>query len=89
MKYQVMKCKDCKYYESYHQYPNPNAVAKHYCTKCNEEIEYIRTNYDSDVYAVWLPKGCYFNDCFEFSDKFLKRQKEKYTTGLLGCQIED
>jgi len=89
MEYQAMKCKDCKYYESYRQYPNPNSVAKHYCIKCNEEIQYVRTSYYSDVYTVWLPKGCYFNDYFEFSDEYLKRQKEKYTTGLLGCQIED
>ena len=35
--YEEMKCKNCKHYEAFHKYPNPNAVATHYCTKCKEK----------------------------------------------------
>lgn len=62
--YQIMSCQNCKYYEAFHQYPNPNAVARHYCTRCNEEIEY-RRYFGTDFYSVWYPRLCYFNNYFE------------------------
>ena len=88
--YQKMGCKDCKYYESYHQYPNPNSVARHYCKKCHEEIEY-RREFGSDFFVVWLPKTCYFNNYFEESEEAKKQYEVKHTYFEFGlaCQIED
>ena len=89
--YQKMDCVNCKYYEAYHKYPNPNSVARHYCKKCHNEIKYIRENYHSDFYVAWLPKGCYFNNYFEYSDEYLQKEKDKlkgYEYGL-ACQVED
>lgn len=88
MTYQSMSCEECKYYEPYHKYPNPNSVARHYCTKCNEEIRYIRESYYSDLYVVWYPKKCYFNDYFELADKY-KNQDDKWYISGLACQVED
>ena len=39
------ECVDCKYYESYHKYPNSNVVARHYCKRWHEEIIY-KVDYD-------------------------------------------
>lgn len=64
-------CEDCKHYERYHQYPNPWAMAEHYCTKCNEEIKVNRR-------FVMLPKDCYFNSYFEESNESKQNQKEIY-----------
>lgn len=87
--YQKMSCEECKYYESYHQYPNPNAVARHYCKRCREEIKYKRI-IGSDVFIVWLPKRCYFDDYFEISEEAKKRDDEKYHSEFgFAYQIED
>ena len=85
--YQVLECKKCKHYESFHQYPNPNAVATHYCKKCREEIKYVRANMFSDMYMVWLPKKCYFNDYFEESEES-KRERESRYIDYDFCQVE-
>ena len=85
--YEEMKCKNCKYYEAFHKYPNPNAVATHYCTKCKEEIEYRRSSPLSDWYLVWLPKKCYFNGYFEESEEAKKKREERYG-GITFCQVE-
>ena len=74
-----MCCEKCKHYEPYHQYPNPNAFAKHYCTKCKEEIKIIQG-------IVWLPKGCYINDYFEATEASKREQENKY---IYFYQIED
>lgn len=87
--YQKLQCKQCKHYESYHQYPNPNAVARHYCKKCKDEIEYRRVSPISDFYVVWLPKGCYFNDYFEESEESKKERESRYNVGFGFYQIED
>lgn len=87
--YQTLECKKCKYYESYHQYPNPNAVARHYCKKCNEEIKYVRTNMFSDMYMVWLPKKCYFNGYFEESEESKREREARYNVEWGFYQIED
>ena len=86
--YQELDCIGCKHYESYYQYPNPNAVARHYCTKCGEEIKYIRSHIGSDFFIVWLPKGCYFNNYFEESEASKKIREEKFIDYGF-CQIED
>ena len=85
--YQVLECKKCKHYEAFHQYPNPNAVATHYCKKCREEIKYVRANMFSDMYKVWLPKKCYFNDYFEESEES-KRERESRYINYDFCQVE-
>lgn len=89
--FQEMSCKKCKYYESFHRYPNPNAVATHYCKKCNEEIRYVRSSPFSDFYTIWLPKRCYFNNYFEESEEYKKWLEERYTVPEYGlsCQVED
>ena len=84
--YQCMDCLKCKYYEAYHQYPNPNSVARHYCKKCYDEIRYVRENYHSDFYVVWLPKGCYFNNYFE---SIPEQSKDRDFEEGLACQVED
>ena len=87
--YQVLECEKCKHYESYHRYPSPNAVARHYCKKCKDEIRYKRTNPISDFYIVWLPKGCYFNGYFEESEESKKEREARYNVGFGFYQIED
>jgi len=77
MTYQYLGCKNCKYYEEFHQYPNPNAYARHFCKKCNEEIRYVKAGYYSDFYVVWLPKLCYFNDYFEESEQARKERERR------------
>ena len=52
--YQYLQCEKCKHYESYHRYPNPNAVARHYCKKCNDEITYRRAS------PIAMPIWCGF-----------------------------
>lgn len=91
MTYQTLDCVNCKWYESYHHYPNPNSVARHYCKKCNDEIRYVRESIFSDFYAVWYPKMCYFNNYFEYSDEYIKREEERMKAydGGLACQVED
>lgn len=91
--YEKMKCVSCKYHEWYHKFPNPNAIATHWCTKCREEIRYVKDSPISDYRIVWLPKRCYFNNYFEESDEY-KKQRElndyysDYEHGL-ACQVED
>lgn len=63
--YEKLLCKECKHYESYHKYPNPNAVARHYCKRCKDEIRYMKYSPIYNYRIVWLPKLCYFNDYFE------------------------
>ena len=87
--YQNLQCEKCKHYESFHHYPNPNAVARHYCKKCNDEITYRRNSPISDFYLVWLPKGCYFNDYFEESEESKKERESRYNIGWGFYQIED
>lgn len=88
--YQKLQCEKCKYYESFHQYPNPNAYARHYCKKCNDEIKYVRVGFFSDFYTVWLPKGCYFNDYFEESDMSKReRERQENFNPFDFCQVED
>ena len=87
--YQQMRCEDCKHYEAYHRHPNPNAISTHWCKKCYEEIRYVRSSPISDHYLVWLPKRCYFNDYFEYSDDYKKRQERLYTSRIEFCQVED
>ena len=84
--YEQLKCERCRYYESYHQYPNPNAVARHYCKKCNDEIRYVRYP-GRDHYIVWLPKSCYFNGYFEESEESKKEREARYTYYDF-CQVE-
>ena len=55
-------CEDCKYYESYHQFPNPLAVAEHWCTKCKEEIYLVKQGF---LYTTVIPKKCYFNKYYK------------------------
>lgn len=91
--YERMKCKDCKHYEYGHQFPNPNAIASHWCKKCHEEIRYVRDSPISDYRIVWLPKRCYFNNYFEESEEYKKQQKQNdfysdFEHGL-ACQVED
>lgn len=85
--YQKLECESCVFYEAYHQYPNPNAVARHYCKKCKEEIRYVRQSYFSDFYVVWLPKACYFHNYYIESEKSKKEREERYTFNW--CEIED
>ena len=85
--YQVLECEKCKHYESFHRYPNPNAVARHYCNKCNDEIKYVRANMFSDMYMVWLPKKCYLNNYFEESEES-KRERESRYIDYGFCQVE-
>ena len=85
MTYQTLDCLKCKYYESYHQYPNPNSVARHYCKKCDDEIRYVRESCNSDFYVVWYPKKCYFNNYF---DPIPEEPVVCEDYGL-HCQIED
>ena len=85
--YETMGCKDCKYYESYHKYPNPNAISPHWCKKCNEEIRYVRVSPISDYYMVWLPKRCYFNGYFEESEECKKKRESRYS-GIEFVQVE-
>ena len=87
--YEYLQCAKCKHYESYHHYPNPNAVARHYCKKCKDEIKYIKSTPISDYYMVWLPKSCYFNGYFEESDESKTERERKYTAGWEFYQIED
>jgi hypothetical protein len=77
----------------FHQFPNPNAIATHYCKKCKEEIRYVRDSPISDYYIVWLPKRCYFNNYFEESEECENMRKlndfySDYEHGL-ACQVED
>lgn len=81
-------CEDCKHYEAYHQYPNPLAYARHYCKKCNEKIQMVRTSMYSDRRIAYLPKGCYFNDYFEKSEECKKREQARQDT-FNFWQIED
>lgn len=88
---EMIECEKCKHYESYHRYPNPNAVARHYCAKCNEEIKLVRISPFNDERTVWLPKACYFNHYFEESEEYkewLRSRSECLVHGL-ACQIED
>lgn len=87
--FQELKCKNCKHYEAYHHYLNPNAVARHYCKKCKDEIKYKKT-LNSDLYTVWFPKRCYFQNLFEESEASKKEYKERFIiyTGFAD-QIED
>ena len=85
--YQNLECKKCKHYESYHHYPNPNAVARHYCKKCRDEIKYVRTSLINDYYMVWLPKACYFNGYFEESEESRKERESRYINHGF-CQVE-
>ena len=73
--YQYLACEKCKHYESFHQFPNPNAYARHFCKKCDEEIRYVKAGYFSDFYVVWLPKQCYFNNYFEESEQARRERK--------------
>lgn len=77
----MASCKECTHYEAYHHYPNPNAVATHFCKKCNEEIK----TYHGRTY---IPKACYLNDYFEESKEAKKARlaKEYY---MNFYQIED
>lgn len=75
-----MYCEKCKHYESFHHYPNPNAVARHYCTKCKEEIKCIQG-------MIWYPKGCYLNDYFEETEESKRERESRYD--IYFCQIED
>ena len=86
--YQVLGCTKCKHYESCHQYPNPNAIARHYCNKCKDEIKYVRQSPIGDFYFVWLPKQCYFNGYFEESEES-KRERENRYVDRGFCQVED
>lgn len=86
--YEVMGCKDCKHYEAYHKHPNPLATSRHWCKKCGQEIRYVRASPISDFYIVWLPKGCYINGYFEYSDEYKKQQENRYK-GITFCQVED
>lgn len=76
--FQEMECPKCKHYEAYHHYPNPNAVAPHYCKKCKEEICYRRVP-GSDFYVVWLPKACYWRNFFEESEESKKEREERFS----------
>ena len=76
-----ISCSKCIYYEKYHQFPNPNAFAKHYCKKCNEEIKVNNG-------IVFLPKLCYINNYFE-ETKASKREKEAKEKYKNFYQIED
>lgn len=87
--YQVLKCEKCKHYEAFHQYPNPNAVARHYCKKCRDEIRYVREHPLYDRYIVWLPKGCYFNVYFEESEEAKKERERRYVSEWTFYQVED
>lgn len=75
--YERMFCEDCKHYEANHRHPNPLAVSRHWCKKCNADIRYVRDGYFRDFYSVFVPKPCYFNDYFEASEEYLKRKKQK------------
>lgn len=87
--FQELKCEKCKHYEAYHHYPNPNAVARHYCKKCKDEIRYKKVP-GSDFYIVWLPQRCYFRNLFEESDESKKEREERFMiyTGFAD-QVED
>lgn len=75
-------CKSCIYYESYHRYLNPMAVARHYCTKCNDEIYIYNHN-------LIFPKACYFNDYYEESEEHRREVARRYQVSELACQVED
>ena len=81
VKYQKLGCKKCAHYEAFHKYPNQNAVARHYCKKCNDEISYRLVQgfeYDIDLYIVWLPKRCYFQNLFEESEEAKREREERF-----------
>lgn len=91
--YENMKifCANCKHYESYHHYPNPNAVARHYCTKCKDEIKMVRNSMFTNLLSPYIPKECYFNNYFEESDEYKKYLDKLYKSDAydLACQVED
>lgn len=60
-----IRCQDCKYYEAFHQHPNPNAVDEHYCHKCKKAIIVHKGNAFHSKGQVIIPAKCYFNDYFE------------------------
>ncbi len=67
-------CENCKHHEWYHKFKNPIAsAAKHWCKKCNEEIEY---NYKTGFQKI--PKECWFNHYYQLSEEYEERESAKY-----------
>lgn len=85
-----MRCLNCKYYESYHQDPNPNSITRHYCTKCDDVI-HATACIDGSFKCVKIPKKCYFNDYFEESDEYKAYLENRYEFPENGLftQVED
>ena len=75
------KWESCKHNEGYHHYPNPLAVARHYCKICNQEIEVVH-------HVAWLPKECYFNGYFEETDDVKRKREERYKSRYTFIQVE-
>ena len=85
-----MLCKNCKWYESYHQDPNPNSISRHYCLRCDDVI-HATLDLDASYKYVRIPKKCYFNDYFEESDEYRKYLENKFNIPEDGLhtQVED
>ena len=76
--YQVLECKKCKHYESFHQYPNPNAVARHYCKSVMKKLNM----YEKICSLIHIWFGCPRNVISMVILKSQKRVKENEKTDI-------
>lgn len=79
---QEFKCLKCKHYKNMHY--------MHWCTKCNDEIIFKSNGFRIDGF-LFIPKLCYVNNLFEYSNDYIesiKQAKEIPDSGLC-CQVED
>lgn len=84
-----MECKDCKYYEAYHK--RGNSTYTHWCTRCHQEIRYVRESPFRDSFVVRIPGRCYYNNYFERSQEAIKKWESLYVDYGYGLanQVED
>ena len=80
-----IRCEKCKHYESHHRFGDSCYFARHYCKKCESEID---TRWRGTPLNPYLPKACYFNNYFEESDEVKKEREAFNTIGIFGYDFD-